>query len=43
LSNGAIESIAASAVAKATPMAQNGYKIPLAQALVRRALNRIVS
>jgi xanthine dehydrogenase YagS FAD-binding subunit len=43
LSREAIQSIAQSAVSKATPMAHNGYKVPIAQALVRRALNRIVS
>ena len=43
LSTEAIESIAESVASKATPMAHNGYKIPIAQALIRRALARIVS
>ena len=43
LSREAIESIAESIASKATPMAHNGYKIPIAQALVRRALTRIIS
>ena len=43
LSREAIESIAESVASKATPMAYNGYKVPIAQALIRRALNRIVS
>ena len=41
LSREAIESIAESVASKATPMAHNGYKVPIAQALVRRALTRI--
>jgi xanthine dehydrogenase YagS FAD-binding subunit len=43
LSREAIESIAESIASKATPLAHNGYKVPIAQALVRRALTRIVS
>jgi xanthine dehydrogenase YagS FAD-binding subunit len=43
LSREAIESIAESVASKATPMAHNGYKVPIAQALVRRALTRIIS
>jgi xanthine dehydrogenase YagS FAD-binding subunit len=43
LSQEAIESIADSIASKATPLAHNGYKVPIAQALVRRALTRIVS
>jgi len=43
LSREAIESIAESVASKATPMAHNAYKVPVAQALVRRALTRIVS
>jgi xanthine dehydrogenase YagS FAD-binding subunit len=43
LSREAIESIAGSVTSKATPLAHNGYKVPIAQALVRRALSRIVS
>jgi xanthine dehydrogenase YagS FAD-binding subunit len=43
LSTEAIESIAQSVASNATPMAHNSYKVPIAQALVRRALTRIVS
>ena len=43
LSKETIESIAGDIASKATPMAHNGYKVPIAQALVRRALTRIVS
>jgi xanthine dehydrogenase YagS FAD-binding subunit len=43
LSRGAIESIAESIASKAAPLAHNGYKVPIAQALVRRALTSIVS
>ena len=43
LSREAIESIAGSVGSKATPLAHNGYKVPIAQTLVRRALARIVS
>src|SRR6516165_8520071 len=43
LSREAIESIAESVASKATPMAHNAYKVPVAQALVRRSLTRIVS
>jgi xanthine dehydrogenase YagS FAD-binding subunit len=39
----AIESIAVSIASKATPMSHNGYKVPIAQALIRRALTKIVS
>ncbi|MGA8656346.1 MAG: FAD binding domain-containing protein [Chthoniobacterales bacterium] len=42
LSKEAIESIAGSVGSKATPMAHNGYKVAIAQALVRRALTRII-
>ena len=42
LSKEAIESIASSVGSKATPLANNGYKVPIAQALVRRALAKIV-
>jgi len=38
-----VESIAATVGAKATPFSHNGYKIPIAQALVRRAITRIVT
>ncbi len=43
LSKEAIESIAESIASKATPLAHNGYRVPIAQALIRRALTRIVS
>ena len=43
LSRDAVESIAESVASKATPMAHNGYNVPIAQALIRRALARIVS
>src|SRR5271165_6875106 len=43
LSREAIESIARSIASKAAPLAHNAYKVPIAQALVRRALTRIVS
>ena len=43
LSKETIESIAGSIASKATPLAHNGYKVPIAQALVRRALTRIIS
>jgi xanthine dehydrogenase YagS FAD-binding subunit len=43
LSREAIESIAGSIASKVTPLAHNGYKVPIAQALIRRALARIVS
>jgi xanthine dehydrogenase YagS FAD-binding subunit len=43
LSKEAIESIAQSVASNATPMAHNGYKVPIAQALVRRALTKFVS
>jgi xanthine dehydrogenase YagS FAD-binding subunit len=39
----AIESIAGSIASKATPMSHNGYKVPIAQALIRRALTKIIS
>jgi xanthine dehydrogenase YagS FAD-binding subunit len=43
LSRETIESIAETFASKATPLAHNGYKVQIAQALVRRALTRIVS
>jgi xanthine dehydrogenase YagS FAD-binding subunit len=43
LSLEAVRSIAESLGSKATPLAHNGYKLPIAQALVRRVLNRIAS
>ena len=43
LSKDAIESIAESIASKAAPLTHNGYKVPIAQALVRRALARIVT
>ena len=43
LSREAIESVAGTISSKATPLAHNGYKIPIAQAIVRRALTRLVS
>jgi xanthine dehydrogenase YagS FAD-binding subunit len=43
LSSTAIGSIAESLASKATPLAHNAYKVPIAQALIRRALTRIVS
>jgi xanthine dehydrogenase YagS FAD-binding subunit len=43
LSSEAIASIAESLASKATPLAHNGYKVPIAQALIRRALLRIAS
>lgn len=43
LSSQTIESVAQSIASKASPVAHNGYKVPIAQALVRRALTRIVS
>jgi CO/xanthine dehydrogenase FAD-binding subunit len=43
LSSEAIGSIAESLASKATPLAHNGYKVPIAQALIRRALTRIAS
>jgi xanthine dehydrogenase YagS FAD-binding subunit len=43
LSSEAIRSVAESVASKATPFAQNGYKIPIAQALIRRALTRITT
>jgi xanthine dehydrogenase YagS FAD-binding subunit len=43
LSRETIESIAETIASKATPLAHNGYKVQIAQALVRRALTRIVS
>ena len=41
LSAEAVRSIVESLASKATPLAQNGYKLPIAQALVRRVLDRI--
>jgi xanthine dehydrogenase YagS FAD-binding subunit len=43
LSSEAIRSAAESLASKATPLAHNGYKVPIAQALIRRALTRIAS
>jgi len=43
ISNELVESVAASIASKATPLAHNGYKIPIAQALIRRALTRMIS
>lgn len=43
LTSDSIASIAESLAAKATPLAQNGYKLPIAQALVRRCLDRITT
>jgi xanthine dehydrogenase YagS FAD-binding subunit len=37
----AVRSITDMLASEATPLAHNGYKLPIAQALVRRALNRI--
>ena len=39
----AIHSVAESLASKATPLAHNAYKLPVAQALVRRVLDRIAS
>ena len=39
----AVRSITDMLASEATPLAHNGYKLPIAQALVRRALNRIAS
>ena len=43
LSSKSIDSVVDSISAKATPLTQNRYKIPIARALVRRALTRITS
>ena len=43
LSNETITSVVESAVRKAVPLAHNRYKVPIAQALVRRALTKIIS
>ena len=43
LTSDSIASIAESLAAKATPLAQNGYKLPIAQALVRRCLDQITT
>lgn len=43
LSSPTIGSIAESLAAHATPLAHNRYKVPIAQALIRRALTRIAS
>jgi xanthine dehydrogenase YagS FAD-binding subunit len=43
LSSEAIGSIAKSLASNVTPLAHNGYKVPIAQALIRRALTRIAS
>jgi xanthine dehydrogenase YagS FAD-binding subunit len=41
LTSDSIALIAESLASKATPLTQNGYKLPIAQALVRRCLDRI--
>ena len=38
-----IASIAESLASKATPLKHNGYKLPIAKALVRRCLDRITT
>jgi xanthine dehydrogenase YagS FAD-binding subunit len=43
LSKETIDSIAGSVAYKATPLAYNGYKVPIAQALIRRTLSKITS
>jgi xanthine dehydrogenase YagS FAD-binding subunit len=43
LTSDAIASIAESIASKATPLTHNGYKLPIAQALVRRCLDRITT
>jgi xanthine dehydrogenase YagS FAD-binding subunit len=43
LSSDSIGSVADSISAKAAPLSQNRYKIPIAQALVRRVLTRMIS
>ena len=43
LTSDSIASIAETLAAKATPLAQNGYKLPIAQALVRRCLDQITT
>ena len=43
LSKETIDFIAGGVASQATPLAYNGYKIPIAQALVRRALSKITS
>lgn len=43
LSVEAVGSITDTLASKATPLAHNGYKLPIAQALVRRVLNRIAA
>jgi xanthine dehydrogenase YagS FAD-binding subunit len=43
LSNETITSVAESAGRNAVPLTHNGYKVPIAQALVRRALTKIIS
>ena len=43
LTSDSIASIAESLASKATPLAHNGYKLPIAQALVRRCLARITA
>jgi xanthine dehydrogenase YagS FAD-binding subunit len=43
ISSGSIESVAASIASKATPLAHNGYKVPIAQVLIRRVLTRMMS
>jgi xanthine dehydrogenase YagS FAD-binding subunit len=43
LTSDSIASIAQNLASKATPLAHNGYKLPIAQALVRRCLARITA
>ncbi|HYY31148.1 MAG TPA: FAD binding domain-containing protein [Chthoniobacterales bacterium] len=43
VSSEAVESAAESIASKAKPLEHNGYKVPIAQALIRRALTRIIS
>ena len=43
LTSDSIASIAQNLASKATPLAHNGYKLPIAQALVRRCLARITT
>jgi xanthine dehydrogenase YagS FAD-binding subunit len=43
VSHEAVESAAESIASKATPLEHNGYKVPIAQALIRRALTRMIS
>jgi CO/xanthine dehydrogenase FAD-binding subunit len=43
LTSDSIASIGESLASKATPLTHNGYKVPIAQALVRRCLARITA